>query len=139
MPGLVDLHAHLPPDNALRLTPLAGLLYLAHGVTSIRDAGDIDGTAIPAARRAFADGHHPGPRVFACGPFVGGGPPRWRNTIVLERPEDAEGHHWPSTFGGCRGGSSRTTGIRYRCSVLDCFVVLFSTLRSTLWTVHHRG
>src|SRR6188474_647579 len=33
VPGLVDLHTHLPPDNALRLTPLAGLLYLAHGVT----------------------------------------------------------------------------------------------------------
>ena len=90
VPGLVDLHAHLPPDNALRLTPYAGLLYLAHGVTSIRDAGDIDGTAIPAARRMLRRGRHPGPRVFACGPFVGGAPARWKNTIVLERPEDAE-------------------------------------------------
>jgi imidazolonepropionase-like amidohydrolase len=90
VPGLVDLHAHLPPDNALRLTPYAGLLYLAHGVTSIRDAGDVDGTAIPAARRTFGRGRHPGPRVFACGPFVGGAPARWKNTIVLERPEDAE-------------------------------------------------
>src|SRR5262245_44499024 len=35
LPGLVDLHAHLPPDTALRLTPYAGLLYLAHGVTSV--------------------------------------------------------------------------------------------------------
>jgi cytosine/adenosine deaminase-related metal-dependent hydrolase len=90
VPGLVDLHTHLPPDNALRLTPLAGLLYLAHGVTSIRDAGDVDGTAIPAARRDFGAGGHPGPRLFACGPFVGGTPTRWKNTIVLERAEDAE-------------------------------------------------
>ena len=90
VPGLVDLHAHLPPGNALRLTPNAGLLYLAHGVTSVRDAGDVDGTAIPAARRTFVRGGHPGPRVFACGPFVAGGAPRWRNTVVLERPEDAE-------------------------------------------------
>lgn len=90
VPGLVDLHAHLPPDNPLRLTPYAGLLYLMHGVTSIRDAGDIDGTAIPAARRAFRREGHPGPRVFACGPFVGGPPARWKNTILLERPEDAE-------------------------------------------------
>jgi len=90
VPGLIDLHTHLPPDNALRLTPLAGLLYLAHGVTSIRDAGDVDGTAIPAARHAFGDGGHPGPRLFACGPFVGGAPARWKNTIVLERAEDAE-------------------------------------------------
>lgn len=89
-PGLVDLHAHLPPGNALNLTPYTGLLYLAHGVTSIRDAGDIDGTAIAAAREAFRRDRHPGPRVFACGPFVGGPPARWKNTIVLERPEDAE-------------------------------------------------
>ena len=90
VPGLVDLHTHLPPGNALRLTPYAGLLYLAHGVTSIRDAGDIDGTAIPAARRAFRRELRPGPRVFACGPFVAGPPARWKNTILLERPEDAE-------------------------------------------------
>jgi imidazolonepropionase-like amidohydrolase len=90
VPGLVDLHAHLPPDNALSLTPYVGLLYLAHGVTSIRDAGDVDGTAIPAARRMLGRGRHPGPRVFACGPFVGGAPARWKNTVVLERPEDAE-------------------------------------------------
>src|SRR5262249_20569650 len=90
VPGLVDLHAHLPPDNALRLTPHAGLLYLAHGVTSIRDAGDIDGTAVPAARRDFTHGQFPGPRVFACGPFVGGRPARWKNTVILDRPEDAE-------------------------------------------------
>jgi cytosine/adenosine deaminase-related metal-dependent hydrolase len=89
IPGLVDLHAHLPPDNALALTPHAGLLYLAHGVTSVRDAGDVDGTAIPAARRFRREGY-PGPRVFACGPFVGGARARWKNTVILERPEDAE-------------------------------------------------
>jgi len=89
MPGLVDLHAHLPPDNALALTPYMGLLYLAHGVTSVRDAGDIDGTAIPAAKRFRRKGF-PGPRIFACGPFVGGAPARWKNTVILERPEDAE-------------------------------------------------
>ena len=89
MPGLVDLHAHLPPDNALALTPYTSLLYLAHGVTSVRDAGDIDGTAIPAAKRFRRKGF-PSPRVFACGPFVGGTPARWKNTVILERPEDAE-------------------------------------------------
>src|SRR4051794_16302168 len=28
LPGLVDMHVHLPPDNALKLTPSAALLYL---------------------------------------------------------------------------------------------------------------
>ena len=46
LPGLIDMHVHLPPDNALKLTPGTSLAYLAHGVTSLRDAGDLDGTSI---------------------------------------------------------------------------------------------
>jgi len=46
LPGLIDMHVHLPPDNALKLTQGAALLYLLHGVTSIREAGDLDGTAV---------------------------------------------------------------------------------------------
>src|SRR4051812_28779525 len=37
LPGLVDMHVHLPPDNALKLTPSAALLYLLHGVTTVRE------------------------------------------------------------------------------------------------------
>src|SRR5438477_8249832 len=73
LPGLIDMHVHLPPDNALKLTPSAALLYLQHGVTTIREAGDLDGTAVAAARRLQRDGAHPVPRVFSCGPFVGAG------------------------------------------------------------------
>ena len=89
LPGLVDLHTHLPPDNLLRLSAHSLLLYLAHGVTIIREAGDVDGTAVPAARRAEGSGYA-GPRIFACGPFLVGGAPRWRNTRVLHSPRDAE-------------------------------------------------
>jgi hypothetical protein len=80
LPGLIDLHTHLPPRTPLRLSGYFDLLYLAHGVTAVRDTGDTDGTAVPAARRAIADGEVPGPRIFSCGPFLGGEPPRWRNT-----------------------------------------------------------
>src|SRR3954471_19986934 len=38
LPGLVDMHVHLPPDNALKLTSGAALSYLAHGVTAVREA-----------------------------------------------------------------------------------------------------
>jgi hypothetical protein len=51
LPGLVDMHVHLPPDNALKLTQGAALLYLLHGVTSIREAGDLDGTAVAAGAK----------------------------------------------------------------------------------------
>jgi Amidohydrolase family len=84
LPGLVDMHVHLPPDNALKLTPSAALPYLQHGVTTIREAGDLDGTAVAAARKLEAEGAHPVPRVFSCGPFVGAGKASFKNTILLE-------------------------------------------------------
>lgn len=89
LPGLIDMHVHLPPDNALKLTPGAALLYLLHGITTVREAGDIDGTAVDAARRLDHDGVHPVPRVFCCGPFVAAGKAMFRNTVLLEDASDA--------------------------------------------------
>ncbi len=83
LPGLIDMHVHLPPDNALKLTPGAALSYLAHGVTTVRDAGDLDGTAIDAANALRDGGIHPVPRLFWCGPFVGAGKASFTNTILL--------------------------------------------------------
>lgn len=91
LPGLVDMHAHLPPDTPLKLTGYYALLFLAHGVTTIRDAGDTDGTAVPAARAGIESGAFVGPRIESCGPFVAGAEPRrWPNTEIVERLEDAE-------------------------------------------------
>ena len=89
LPGLVDMHVHLPPDNALKLTQGAALLYLLHGITSIREAGDLDGTAVAAAQRLSREGAHPVPRVFYCGPFVGAGKATFKNTILLKDASEA--------------------------------------------------
>lgn len=89
LPGLVDMHVHLPPDNALKLTQGAALLYLAHGVTTLREAGDLDGTAVAAARRLSSEGIHPMPRIVSCGPFVGAGKATFKNTILLEDASEA--------------------------------------------------
>jgi hypothetical protein len=53
-------------------------------VTTVREAGDLDGTAVAAARKLNAEGTHPVPRVFSCGPFVGAGHASFKNTILLE-------------------------------------------------------
>lgn len=90
LPGLVDMHTHIPPDNIFGLVPYACLLYLAFGVTSVRETGDIDGTAVPAARRGVTTGEFPGPRVFACGPYIAGKRSRWPNTIILGDPANAD-------------------------------------------------
>jgi Amidohydrolase family len=89
LPGLADMHAHLPPRNPLKLTSYFLLLNLAHGVTSIRDAGDLDGTSLIGQREATVE-NYPGPRVFPCGPFVSAGVRKWANTVLLTGPGDAE-------------------------------------------------
>jgi len=90
VPGLFDMHMHFPPDTILHLTDHALLLYLAHGVTGVRVLGDLTGTADSAARAALAHGV-PGPEMFTCGPFVvGSNALRWPNSIIMNRPEDAE-------------------------------------------------
>ncbi|XDD51385.1 amidohydrolase family protein [Leptospira sp. WS92.C1] len=88
-PGIVDMHAHLPPHNLLNLIPYFSLLYLAHGVTSIRIAGDIDGTAVPYAKKGIEDGEFFGPKIYSCDAFVTSGKPRWKNSIIVNSPEEA--------------------------------------------------
>jgi hypothetical protein len=106
VPGLVDLHSHLPGANPLRTTGAFLLLQLAHGITTVRDAGDIDGTAVPGARALMAAGH-PGPRISAAGPFITAGPPRWPNSHRVTGPADARiavarladaGSHWVKSY-----------------------------------------
>ncbi len=88
LPGLVDLHVHHPPPSLPGQSELFALLQLAHGVTSVRDAGDTDGQSTAPARDGVAIGKFPGPRVFACGPFVDGDPPQWRNSQVARTPDE---------------------------------------------------
>ncbi|AOP34677.1 hypothetical protein A0128_12930 [Leptospira tipperaryensis] len=88
-PGIVDMHAHLPPHNLLDLIPYFSLLYLSHGVTSIRIAGDIDGTAVPYAKKGIEEGTFFGPKIVSCDAFVTSGVPRWKNSIIVNSPEEA--------------------------------------------------
>jgi imidazolonepropionase-like amidohydrolase len=89
LPGLNDVHVHFPPRTLAGQTELFALLFLRHGVTGVRDAGDVDGTATAPARDGAAEALFPGPRVIACGPFVDGEPPRWQNTRVVRTPDEA--------------------------------------------------
>jgi imidazolonepropionase-like amidohydrolase len=76
LPGLVDLHVHHPPALAIGQRELFDLLFLAHGVTSIRDTGSFDGRLL-AYRRRIDAGELVAPRLFACGAILDGDPPGW--------------------------------------------------------------
>lgn len=89
LPGLIDMHVHFPPPTGLGQTELFAFLFLAHGVTTVRDAGDVEGSATAPARDGVRAGRFAGPRVHACGPFVDGPEPLWRNSIVVRDAAEA--------------------------------------------------
>jgi hypothetical protein len=76
IPGLIDAHVHLV--HVLDLAHITGEeilpLFLANGVTSVRDTGDQVVAEKIISRYAEA---HPdlAPRIFICSPFVDGKPP----------------------------------------------------------------
>jgi imidazolonepropionase-like amidohydrolase len=86
IPGLFDTHVHMA-----RLTPEAAGVFVAFGVTSVRDMGT-DPEKIVAWRRAIARGTFMGPRIVqACGPMLEGrGEPRVDHWLVAN-PQAAAG------------------------------------------------
>ena len=81
MPGWIDMHVHIgsqqspnrfvegftlePADQALRAVPYAERTLMA-GFTTVRDTGTSHGLA-QSIRRAVAEGHIAGPRIFTSG------------------------------------------------------------------------
>lgn len=60
------MSAALPPANFLRLAPYYSLLYLYHGVTTVRSTVDPDGSAAAALEIGASKRLFPTPRVFPC-------------------------------------------------------------------------
>jgi hypothetical protein len=96
LPGLIDMHVHHPAAVQAFDVRLFELLYLAYGVTAVRDAGSFDGS-IFNLRSRVARGELAGPRIFACGPVIDGDPPTWpgipgfvvaHNRVEAERAAD---------------------------------------------------
>lgn len=82
LPGLVELHTHVP-------SPLAMALYVQHGITSVRFAGTALG-AVPAIRGAIASGQVPGPRLFSCASLLDEPPAAWRDSSAeVTGPDEA--------------------------------------------------
>ncbi len=88
LPGLIDMHVHLPPATPLGDLELASLLFLLHGVTTVRDTGSVDGTVLEA-RRAIRLGEFPGPRIFTCGAILDGEPPFGPEARVVRDASEA--------------------------------------------------
>ncbi|MCC5913882.1 MAG: amidohydrolase family protein [Balneolaceae bacterium] len=89
IPGLWDMHVHfrggeeLIEENA-NLLPL----YIAHGVTSVRDAGGDVTPSIMEWRSEIQNGERSGPYIYTSGPKIDGPGYRWPGSIAVENLDD---------------------------------------------------
>ncbi len=74
LPGLCDMHVHLSDRAEL-------LLYVAHGVTTVRNMWGGGDTL--ALRERIARGAVFGPTIYTTGPIVDGPDPRWPGSAVV--------------------------------------------------------
>ncbi len=88
LPGLIDMHVHGADESIDGQADLFRLLYLAHGVTTVRNTGG--GETQLRERERIDRGEVAGPRIFACGPLVDGEPPVWQFGLTLEDAAGAE-------------------------------------------------
>jgi len=86
-PGLVDAHVHFPALGLADEVPLHAFLYLAHGVTTVRNLGEARGGASGRAKDAIRAGIFAGPRILRCGPFIDGGGSTRPDPIVATTAE----------------------------------------------------
>ena len=87
VPGLIDAHVHLAHDNRLTLVTAEEVLplFVAAGVTSVRDAGD---NLVAEKMAAHYTERHPDlcPRIFLCSPLIDGDPPlhQWTGEAITD-------------------------------------------------------
>jgi imidazolonepropionase-like amidohydrolase len=82
VPGLWDMHAHMEASGPSWLQ-----LYVANGVTGIRDMGS-DADFILKMREATASGRVLGPRMFVAGPILDDAPGDWPFRMRVKTAED---------------------------------------------------
>ena len=89
LPGLWDMHVHFGGGEALVAENEALLpLYVAHGVTTVRDAAADLAPQVLAWRKAVADGTLLGPTIFTSGPKLEGYRPSWKGTLEVGTPDE---------------------------------------------------
>ena len=101
LPGLMDMHTHLPPLAAVGNDRLFALLFLANGVTTIRELGSADGGAYKI-RDDIAAGEYPGPRVISCGRVLDGDPPTRSNNVIVRTPAEGRAEVRKAAANGAR-------------------------------------
>ncbi|MBD2770435.1 amidohydrolase family protein [Hymenobacter sp. BT664] len=87
IPGLWDMHVHFRGGDSLIAANKKTLaLFLAHGITTVRDAGGDMTPSVLQWRQDMDAGKLPGPRIFTSGPKIDGPQAYWPGSLGVETP-----------------------------------------------------
>jgi len=88
IPGLWDMHVHLVFGDWFPLAQEISLpLFVANGVTSVRDMGS-ELETVQSWRNEIEGGRLLGPRIMTSGPMLDGPKPRFPSSIAISTTED---------------------------------------------------
>jgi len=88
IPGLWDMHTHVYFDNtAADGTDLVLPLFLANGITGVRDMGSELGPVLHAREEIAAHGMS-GPRMIVSGPMLDGPKSHYKSAIAIATPQE---------------------------------------------------
>ena len=91
MPGLWDMHVHFGGGPELIAENKALLpLYVAYGVTAVRDCAADLSSSVLEWRNGVAKGELLGPTIFTSGPKLEGYKPIWKGTIEVGTPAEVD-------------------------------------------------
>ncbi len=79
LPGFIDMHTHVAPQ--------ALPLWLAYGITTVKDVGNRFERILPL-RDAERRGAIGSPRIYCCGPLIDGDPPFWPDHAIAVGTDD---------------------------------------------------
>ena len=92
LPGLIDMHGHMYARAHVDIVSQFDaypLLYLAGGVTTVRDPGELNPIGVAELRDNVDAGIAIGPRIFTAGPYFDHAPSFVRWIKGTETPEEA--------------------------------------------------
>ena len=85
IPGLWDMHVHFRGGDTLIAANKKSLtLFLAHGITTVRDAGGDLTSSVMQWRQDMDAGRYAGPRIFTSGPKIDGPQAYWPGSLEVE-------------------------------------------------------
>ena len=91
IPGLWDMHVHFGGGEALIAENQALLpLYVANGITTVRDASGDMPYEVLRWRKEIADGSLFGPTLLSSGPKIEGVKPVWKGTLEAGSEADVD-------------------------------------------------